>query len=322
VAVLQIPEAADRELRVDWRNLGAIVHGSWWFRMWNVPQTTLAWEACIFATLAEIPIRRLPDQQSQADSLNGLCGLGYLKTMLKTQLGLPMERSLQRPEAEEIREGRMLNWKKMLARFSATPARWWMWNKREGNHLDGNRNGLIKQILDIEWQMFSCLRAKGSSRNDHGERLYRTMRGRIHSILPGDVNESYLQDLLQAQQEGRNLIGEKFDRREGKRPPLKDHPLIPQIVEIECEWKRAMDQKKPPRSTATGDDKAFRLYVTTELETYSDRTLDLYYRAVVEARQSNRNLVEERYYHRTIPSSPPGGLDTKKRKTAAAHRAA
>jgi hypothetical protein len=197
--------------------------------------------------------------------------------------------------------------------------------RRDSSFVSGKRakakEALIREVLDMEWQMFSSLIGSESSQNDHRERLYRTMRRGIHSVLSTDVLESYLEDLQVAQHEGRNIIMEKFDRREGRCLPLKDNPLIPQIVEIECEWKKAMDRKKPPRSTANGDDKAFRLYVTTELETYSDRTLDLYHRAVVEARQSNRNLVEERYYHRTNPSSPRGGLDIKKKKTAA-HRAA
>jgi hypothetical protein len=38
----------------------------------------------------------------------------------------------------------------------------------------------------------------------------------------------------------------------------------------------------------------FRKYLATELETYSDHTIDLYYRAVVSARRARRNLIEER----------------------------
>jgi hypothetical protein len=196
--------------------------------------------------------------------------------------------------------------------------------RRNPSFVNGKRERgkelLIREILDLEWQMFSRLIDSGPSENDHRERLYRTMRRGIHFVLPVDVLESYLDDLHGAQREGRNIIREKFDRREGKLPPSKDNPLIPQIVEIECEWKRAMDQKRSPRSIPNRDEKAFRLYVATELETYSDRTLNLYYRAVVEARQSHHNLVEERYRNRASPSSPRGP-DTKKKKSAA-HRAA
>ena len=183
----------------------------------------------------------------------------------------------------------------------------------DGRH--GKKTKLIQQIVDTEWQMFSCLRAPESSSNDHGERLYRTMRRKIHTVLPENVLECYLQDLRQTQREGRNLIMEKFDRREGKRPPLKVHPLIPQIVELECAWKKAMEEKSP-RFKHLSDEKAFRLYITSELETYSDRTIDLYYRAVLDAQREHRNLVEERYRNGTSPTSRKG-IEAKKRKPPA-----
>lgn len=182
----------------------------------------------------------------------------------------------------------------------------------DGRH--GKKTELIQQIVDIEWQMFSSLRAPESSNNDHGERLYGTMRRKIHTVLPENVLESYLQDLRQTQREGRNLIMEKFDRREGKRPPLKVHPLIPQIVELECAWKKAMEAKSP-RFKLGRDEKTFRLYITSELETYSDRTLDLYYRAVLDALRARRNLVEERYRNGTSPTSLEG-TKTKKKKAS------
>ena len=170
---------------------------------------------------------------------------------------------------------------------------------------------LILHILDIEWQMFSLLRHPESRKNDHGEKLYRAMRRKVHSVLPENVLLSYLLDLRQAQREGRNLIAEKFDRREGKRLLLKANPLIPQIVELECAWKQAKDQKSPHRKLARSEE-AFRLYITSELETYSDRTLDLHYRAILDARRARRNLVEERYRRHANPASLNGAKKKKK----------
>jgi Protein of unknown function (DUF4125) len=43
------------------------------------------------------------------------------------------------------------------------------------------------------------------------------------------------------------------------------------------------------------DPQGFSLYESRELETYSDRTTDLYHEAVTKARDQGRNLVEERY---------------------------
>jgi hypothetical protein len=72
-----------------------------------------------------------------------------------------------------------------------------------------------------------------------------------------------------------------------------------------------MDQKTPNKIVARSED-AFRLYVTSELETYSDRTLELYYGAVREALRARRNLVEERYRNPTNTKS--NGTKKKKRK--------
>jgi hypothetical protein len=227
-----------------------------------------------------------------------------------------LEQSLHRPSPESIREAIMTTWKIhgivrwLVVRFSDS----WRRNRLEPDRFNGRhskKTELIQKILDIEWQMFSRLRVSESSRKDHGERLYRAMRRKIHAGLPVNVLESYLQDLRQAQREGRNPIMEKFDRREGKRLPLKVSPLIPRIVELECAWKRAMDAKSP-RFKPARDEEAFRLVITSELETYSDKTLDLYYRAVLDARRARRNLVEERYRDGASPTSLSGAKRKKK----------
>ncbi len=75
-----------------------------------------------------------------------------------------------------------------------------------------------------------------------------------------------------------------------------------------------MDQKSAGFNLER-DEEAFRLYITSELETYSDQTLDLYYRAVLDARRARRNLVEERY--RKQASASKG-----KRKKGSGKRAA
>ncbi len=176
-----------------------------------------------------------------------------------------------------------------------------------GNGTPQRKAVLIERILDIEWQMFSYIRSLEASKNDHGEKLYRAIRRKIHSVLPDDVIESYLQDLQRAEREGRNLIQEKFDRREGKLPPLKENAVIPRIVELEIAWKMAMDRNSPHVKLARNEE-AFRLYITSELETYSDGTLDLYYRAVLEARRVRRNLVEERYRNHASAASLGGNV--------------
>jgi hypothetical protein len=185
---------------------------------------------------------------------------------------------------------------------------------------DLGKADLIQRILDIEWHMFARLRSPESNKTDHGERLYRAMRKRIHAALPEDVLESYLEDLARAESEGRNPIVEKFERREGKLQTPEIRPLISQIVEMECDWKKELDAKSP-RINLPRDRQAFRLYVTTELEAFSDRTLELYHNAVLEAQRMHRNLVEERYGGgKNRPPRVKGS--TRRRGERSRHRAA
>jgi hypothetical protein len=90
---------------------------------------------------------------------------------------------------------------------------------------------------------------------------------------------------------------EKYARMEGLIPPLKNDPeviaLLDEITEIEENW--IVEFSKAYPKIITGDGSAFAAYLRCELETYSDRTLELYHRDVLEARRQGISLARKSY---------------------------
>lgn len=126
---------------------------------------------------------------------------------------------------------------------------------------------------------------------------FRAIRGNEFDSWSEEMLESYLGQLLDAKAQGRNLLTEKYARMDNLIPPLTDNPLIDDIVAISERWQREMQQRYPAlyrtccRGTdPTGDGSNFSVYLRGELETYGDRTVDLYYRNVKTADDRNENL--------------------------------
>ena len=151
----------------------------------------------------------------------------------------------------------------------------------------------IRQIVAIEWEMFHSVKASEPTVCQQSPGAFRLMRWMSHSVLPEPVLESYLRDLNQAVEQKRNPMTEKYARMQGIIPPLKRNVKIDEIVAVESRWMQDVARLYP--KTFQWDPQGFSLYESCELETYSDRTIDLYHEAVTKARDQGRNLVEERY---------------------------
>jgi len=121
---------------------------------------------------------------------------------------------------------------------------------------------------------------------------FKVMRGMTHSVLSTEILESYLEDLHEAKANGRNLLAEKYARMDNSIPPLKTNPVINDIAEIEACWMQRLSEEYP--HTFKGGP-GFRVYLASELETYSDKTLGLYFDHIAKAEKEGRNLAEERY---------------------------
>lgn len=156
----------------------------------------------------------------------------------------------------------------------------------------GKRKELLDNIIEFEFDMFERVRTSEPSLCQEQPETFRAMRGMTHSVLSTKTLQSYFEDLQKAKAEGRNLLTEKYARMDNRIPPLKTNPIIDDIVEIEARWMEELSRKYP-HTFKLGP--GFKIYLSSELETYSDQTLKLYFGDVSRAEKKGGNLTEERY---------------------------
>ena len=155
---------------------------------------------------------------------------------------------------------------------------------------------LIEQILAIEWDMFSRVRSATPAPCQSAPDSFKTIRGSNYEMWSKEMLESYLDDLKIAQKKGRNLVTSKYARMDNLIPSLNTNPLINKIVEIETEWQKEILEKFPVtydrlcRGTSQAQDGSnFSVYLRCEIETYSNKTIELYYQHVKIACDNEEN---------------------------------
>ena len=152
---------------------------------------------------------------------------------------------------------------------------------------------IIQQIVDMELEMFRHVNSTVHSPCQDHLNTFKTMRTMHHSVLPEPVLKSYLSDLTNARESGRNLMTEKYARMENRIPPINDSRYIDNIVDIETNWMAELLEKYP--KTFEGSGEMFKTYLRCELETMSDQTLCLLHATERQASLDKINMVEERY---------------------------
>jgi hypothetical protein len=159
---------------------------------------------------------------------------------------------------------------------------------------EADRDRLLKEIVDIELRMFMAVLTPGPSACQENPEALKLMRRGSFSVLSTETLESYLSDLQEALEDGRNLMELKYARIDNLVPPLSTNPLIGKIVDIEGAWMKDLAGRYPLSFKGRAEYSA-GIYLRSELETYSDKTLELYFRDVSTASEAGRNLTEERY---------------------------
>lgn len=155
-----------------------------------------------------------------------------------------------------------------------------------------DRDEVLKSIIEHELEMFEKVRTAQPSLCQERPEAFKSMRSMTHSALSTKTLESYLNDLKTAKSEGKNLLTLKYARMDSQIPPLKENPLISAIVRMEENWMMELADTYP--NTIKGGP-GFSIYLSSELETYSDATLESYHHDVAKADQEGRNLAEDRY---------------------------
>jgi hypothetical protein len=146
---------------------------------------------------------------------------------------------------------------------------------------------LISQIMDIEWNMFTTVQNRGGRAScQEDPETFSIIRKSSFQTWSEATLVSYLSDLERARTLGRNPMTEKYARMEGLIPPLDPEalPLIDKIVRRECEWAEELLARHPGlrfarpiySSQDTPSTVSSETYSRGELETYSKETLELY----------------------------------------------
>lgn len=184
-----------------------------------------------------------------------------------------------------------------------------------------NQNEVINEILRLEWPMFSGVNnAGGKAACQMDSDTFKIMRTSQYQTWRQDTLESYLADLQRAQEQGRNLMTEKYARMMESTFPEEYARIadslprlaadtvrrIDEIVAVHVAWKEALDAKYPhlgdrSRPIRTRDDKAglpsVETYTRGELQTYSDKTIDLYHRDTMQRAARHESEAEENLLH-------------------------
>lgn len=160
---------------------------------------------------------------------------------------------------------------------------------------------VIDRILDIELGMILSL--PSTWRNIYKEHPERFKFSRSAQFIPWSVEtlRSYLHDLETALRQGVNLISLRMDNTDR---PRSRNPVIDVIIAHQCLWQREVIRKYPVMMSgrkimaATGESPfiaSFEAYLKGELESYSDRTIELLHRDILKKHAQGINMAEETY---------------------------
>lgn len=176
---------------------------------------------------------------------------------------------------------------------------------------------LIKEIIRKEWMQFQKVRNQGGRapcQNDY--QTFVIMRMSQFSTWSDDICRSYLDDLDEAEKQGRNLLSEKyaymmqrtdpagFEKIKHLIPPISQNKqrVIDVVADVQLRWQNEYVKRYPcvaagSRPTAASADNlqctSFETYLRGELATYSERTLSFYLERVRKFESEGRNMTLE-----------------------------
>ena len=155
---------------------------------------------------------------------------------------------------------------------------------------------LLDQIAEKEWKMFRVVNGEDHVACQEDEGTFKAMRKAQFSAWSKEAAESYLQDLEEAEAQGRNLIREKYIRMMESTQPEGYKAFCGELPQLSAEqealtaelWQHFKAQTERMRETypalalggrpllaseETNGWASIETYQTGELKTYSERTL-------------------------------------------------
>ena len=181
--------------------------------------------------------------------------------------------------------------------------------KRKNNPKDE----LINRIIEAEWSMFDEVNNEGGrAACQDDEWTFYAMRYSQHNAFSVEMLESYEQDIMDAVQEGRNLLTEKYAYMMEYTDPayfeknLRKHlpqvsagkeEIVARAANLSIKFQQYIEKKYPafakagrPLTGTDGTDVSLHVYTLGELKTYSVRTLELYIRDMRESETNGENI--------------------------------
>ncbi len=162
-----------------------------------------------------------------------------------------------------------------------------------------NSSILIDEILAIEWRMFTALRSSNAAPCQKRPQSFQDIRASLFETWPDRLLCAYLNDLMNARQQGTNLVRDKYARMD-QLIPSPVNPEIERIIEIETRWQQAVERDYPKiaqRCCRTvrheGQQTDFGTYLRGELHGYSKETLQCYRAHIHSAQQHGINLAHK-----------------------------
>lgn len=176
------------------------------------------------------------------------------------------------------------------------------------------RNSLIEKIVKLEWAQFDKVKNEGGRADCQDDwNTFSIMRRSQYMAWPDALLNSFYSDLTEADQKGWNLIMEKYARMMESTAPERYEELkatLPvrnekrlaiqeEIIKIQVAWMEELAKNYPKlagnaRSIHTAEDNAYNTsyetYLRGEIGTYSEETLLLYGKFIVELSQKGDNL--------------------------------
>ena len=182
--------------------------------------------------------------------------------------------------------------------------------------IEDNKVLLIESVVSQEWSQFDKVNNEGGRADCQDDwKTFRIMRSAQFLNWPEDLLTSYLDDLKEAESEGRNLLAEKYGRMMESTAPDEYRNichLFPErsserlnlqeeIIATEMDMDDDFISRYPlyaggGRPSRTTSDREYitskETYMRGEMSTWSDRTFDLYYKWFVTLSEQGLNLPE------------------------------
>ena len=163
---------------------------------------------------------------------------------------------------------------------------------------------VLLKILERETEMFLSVPTDGPCAcKEHIDSF--VLNRRVQFLTwSEEALSSYLDDLVGAKRDGRNLMTYKYARMGGQLSCENKSPLIDAIVDQQMEWQGAllkaypafMRRARPLRTSQDGEGRtSFETYLRAELETFSAATLASLHREIERKMAAGINMSEETY---------------------------